>query len=234
MSSTTVNQSSANAAATASSSASTNIMGAGGDLTGLFTTLLVAQLKNQDPTQPSDPSVFVSQLAQLSQVQSMQQLVSQSQTGNSSLNSLQMMALGAQVGSTVRANVSQLQLGNQPFTLHATLDANSASNTLVLTSASGMTQKFNLGSLAAGDQAFTIDPTALGLPQGSYGVQVLDANQQNVPIQAETTLSGVRIGSDGSVYAELAGVGEVAGSAITQLEGRPATNTTTTTTASSN
>jgi flagellar basal-body rod modification protein FlgD len=226
MSSTTVNSSSAGVAATAAGGSS-NILGAGGDLTGLFTTLLVAQLKNQDPTQPSDPSVFVSQLAQLSQVQSMQQLVSQQQTGNGALNSLQMMALGAQVGSAVRATVNQLQLGSQPVTLHVDLGANSASNTLVLTSPTGGTQQFALGSLAAGDQAFNIDPAALGLAPGSYGVQVLDASQQSQPVQAEAALSGVRLGQDGSVFAQLAGVGEVASSAITALEGRPATTTNT-------
>ncbi|RZI59199.1 MAG: hypothetical protein EOP37_12495, partial [Rubrivivax sp.] len=40
----------------------------------LFTTLLVAQIKNQDPLSPQDPSQFVSQLTQLSQVESMQKL----------------------------------------------------------------------------------------------------------------------------------------------------------------
>ncbi|MBV8503232.1 MAG: flagellar basal body rod modification protein [Paucibacter sp.] len=217
-----------NASSTATGSA--NLLGGGvspnGDLTSLFTTLLVAQIKNQDPLQPNDPSQFVSQLAQLSQVQSMQQLVTQGKSGNSALNSLQMMALGAQVGSTVRAGVSQLQLSDQPVTLHVNLDAKSASNELVLTSPYGGTQTISLGSLAAGDQAFTVDPKALGLPAGSYSVAVLNVDKQSLPVEAETALTGVRLASDGSVFARLAGVGEVPSSAITQLEGRPATSQT--------
>lgn len=34
-----------------------------------FLQLLVAQLKNQDPTQPQDPTAFVSELAQFNEVQ---------------------------------------------------------------------------------------------------------------------------------------------------------------------
>jgi flagellar basal-body rod modification protein FlgD len=35
----------------------------------LFLQLLVAQLKNQDPTSPADPTQFVAQLAQFSQLE---------------------------------------------------------------------------------------------------------------------------------------------------------------------
>ncbi|MFG6488976.1 flagellar hook assembly protein FlgD [Roseateles sp. BYS78W] len=212
------------------STGSASLLGGGvstnGDLTSLFTTLLVAQIKNQDPLQPNDPSQFVSQLAQLSQVQSMQQLVTQGKAGNSTLNGLQMMALGAQVGSVVRAGVSQLQLDGQPVTLHVNLDAKSTGIEIVFTNPYGATQSFPLGDLAAGDQGFTVDPKALGLPAGSYSVQVRNADRQSLPVEAEALLSGVRLGQDGSVFAQLAGVGEVASSAITRLEGRPATTST--------
>jgi len=199
----------------------------GGDLSSMFTTLLVAQIKNQDPLQPTDPSQFVSQLAQLSQVQSSQQLVQQGQAGNSTLNSLQMMALGAQVGSTVRAGVNQLRLGDQPVTLHVAPTSSSAGGTLVLTGADGVGHSIALGNLSPGDQAFQVDPKALGLAPGSYTVQVQDANKDALGVEAEATLTGVRLAGDGSVYAQLQGVGEVASSAITQLEGRRSTSAAT-------
>ena len=44
----------------------------GTNLSNMFLTLLVTQLKTQDPFQPSDPTQFVSQLAQFS---SLEQLV---------------------------------------------------------------------------------------------------------------------------------------------------------------
>lgn len=228
---------SATVSATNSSNASTpgstgGLIGANGDMTSLFTTLLVAQIKHQDPLQPNDPSQFVAQLAQLSQVQSMQQLASQGQATNSALNSLQMMSLGAQVGSTVRASVSQLQLNGQAVSLHVNLGSASSSNLLKLTGPDGIPRTVAVGALTAGDQALSIDPAALGLPAGNYSVQFLDASQQPVAVEAEAALAGVRLASDGSVFAQLQGVGEVASSAITQLKGQKSATSGTTTTAS--
>jgi len=209
---------------TASGSApSGGLIGANGDMSSLFTTLLVAQIKHQDPLQPNDPSQFVAQLAQLSQVQSMQQMASQGRATNSALNSLQMMSLGAQVGSTVRASVNQLQLNGLAVNLHANLGSNSSSNVLQLTGADGIPHSVAVGALAAGDQALTIDPVALGLPAGTYSVQLLDASQQPVALEAEAALAGVRLAGDGSVFAQLQGVGEVSSSAITQLKGQKST-----------
>ena len=61
----------------ANASNAANSITGNGDMTQLFTRLLIAQIKNQNPLEPTDPSQFVSQLTQLSQVESMQQLVAQ-------------------------------------------------------------------------------------------------------------------------------------------------------------
>jgi len=52
-------------------STSTGSTGLGGPAPSeqMFLQLLVAQIKNQDPTSPSDPSQFVAQLAQFSQLE---------------------------------------------------------------------------------------------------------------------------------------------------------------------
>ena len=67
----------------------------GSEMSHMFTTLLVAQIRNQNPLEPTDPSEFVAQLTQLSQTESMQALVAQSGAQASTLNSLQTLALGA-------------------------------------------------------------------------------------------------------------------------------------------
>jgi len=59
---------------------STNGLPSGQSLNNMFLQLLVAQLQNQDPTAPVDPSQFVGQLAQfseLSEVTSIYQLLQQ-------------------------------------------------------------------------------------------------------------------------------------------------------------
>ncbi len=68
------------AAATAGTTTSTNGLPSGQSLNNMFLQLLVAQLQNQDPTSPVDPSQFVGQLAQfseLSEVTSIYQLLQQ-------------------------------------------------------------------------------------------------------------------------------------------------------------
>ena len=63
-----------------------------------FLKLLVAQMKYQDPSNPTDPTQFMSQTAQFTQVQKLEELATQ----NATLLSLQRsMSAGAMVGHTV-------------------------------------------------------------------------------------------------------------------------------------
>ncbi len=63
-----------------------------------FLQLLVAQLKNQDPTSPTDPTTFVSQLASFSGVE---QQVNTNSLLNSLLTQSAISQAGALVGHTV-------------------------------------------------------------------------------------------------------------------------------------
>jgi len=75
----------ANAASSASSTSSTSTTSstAAGTITSSdFLTLLVSELKNQDPTQPTDPNAYITQLVG---VNSLQQLIAINQ-GISTLN----------------------------------------------------------------------------------------------------------------------------------------------------
>jgi len=79
----------------------------------MFTKLLVAQIKNQDPLEPTDPSQFVKQLTQLSQTESLQSLASQATTNASLLQSIQALALGAQAVLVGRPVLWGLAVGGQ-------------------------------------------------------------------------------------------------------------------------
>src|ERR1700761_4909773 len=73
-----------------------------------FLQLLTAQLQNQDPTSPTDPTQFVSQLAQFSTVE---QLVQSNTTLNNISQSLSGLALGQYAGlinHTVSASMSSI------------------------------------------------------------------------------------------------------------------------------
>src|SRR5450631_3689751 len=71
-----------------------------------FLTLMLAQLKNQDPTSPVDSNTFLSQLASLSQVQGITQLntsfsaLSNSLVSNQAMQASSLLGHRALVGST--------------------------------------------------------------------------------------------------------------------------------------
>lgn len=186
----------------------------------LFTKLLVAQIKNQDPMSPTDPSAFVNQLTQLSQMESMQQMVSQSAANASMLQSMQIMALGAQVGNNVTATTDHVILDTKQVQGSLTLtNANSVVN-VVLTGPDGKEHKISLGSHAAGDLGFTIDPSTLGLPAGTYGIAVETSSKETPSVGITGAISNLKLSSSGSAVLTVANLGEVQTSAITQFNGR--------------
>jgi flagellar basal-body rod modification protein FlgD len=202
--------------------------GSGLPLTGaaatsdMFTKLLVAQIKNQDPLQPTDPSQFVNQLTQLSQTESLQNLASQTATNVGLMQSLQSLALGAQVGSSVSVTSDHVSLDSSPVSGHFNLSAGTPDAALVLTDIAGQEHRFELGTQPAGPVNFMIDPTQLGLLPGTYSMRVDTPAKDAPPIQLDGTLQGVRVSATGGAVLDVANVGETDLSAVTSFNGRPA------------
>lgn len=214
---TTLNSTTTGAAAGATAAPTAAANGAPSEL---FTTLLVAQIKNQNPLEPADPSQFVGQLTQLSQMEALQKLASQGEAQATMLASLQQLALGAQVGSTVSVATDSLRLAGEPVSGRFVLDGASAQTTLLLTGTDRQQRRIELGSQAAGQVDFSIDPAALGLPPGRYAVQVETAGGAAPAVEVDGVLRNVRLSPGGSAMLNIAGIGEVAASTITGLQGR--------------
>lgn len=195
---------------------------AGGSTQDLFTTLLVAQIKNQNPLEPNDPSEFVSQLTQLSQTEALQSLVSQNASNAGMLDSLQVLSLGAQVGSEVWARTESVTLGSEPVRGALTLTSPSTQTTLVLKDPAGTERRIELGSRPKGEVSFSIDPAELGLPAGTYSVAVETSTKETPAIEVAGTLQSVRLSAAGGVALSITGLGETAPTAITRFNGRTA------------
>lgn len=71
----------------------------GEELNNQFMKLLVAQIQNQDPLNPMDGTEFVSQMAQLSQVQSTENMAKMLQSNTVQMERVQAMATANMVGS---------------------------------------------------------------------------------------------------------------------------------------
>ena len=213
-----------NAAAQNSNPAGVALNGASNEGRDMFTKLLVAQIQNQDPLSPQDPSQFVQQLTQLSQTEALQNLANLTTANASVLQSMQVLAMGAQVGSDVMVQSTQVTLDGHKVTGEATLSSNSAKTSLVLTGSNGQQVEIVMGTLPAGTHQFTIDPAALGLPAGSYSMKVVSESNPNVPLAVQGRLDSVQVGAGGSVTVKIDSVGEVSPSAITAFRGKTPTS----------
>ena len=209
-----------------STDASGNIVGNTASQTQqMFTKLLVAQIKNQDPLSPADPSQFVNQLTQLSQTESLQNLSSLTSTNASVLQSMQVMALGAQVGSDLMVASDTVQLERSKVNVSINQTDASNNTTLVLTGADGQAHPISLGAQGAGAVSYTIDPVALGLPAGSYKIAA-STNTKEVPtVGVQGRLNSVRLSAAGGVVLDVSHVGETAPAYITAFNGPSATAT---------
>lgn len=183
----------------------------------MFTKLLVAQIQNQDPLSPQDPSTYVNQLSQLSQTEALQNM-SQSSTANAALlQSLQTLAMGGQVGAQVTVATSTVQLDQDKVGGAVQLDGVSSGTSLVLTGPDGQQHTLALGA-GSGAQSFTIDPVALGLAPGNYTIQARPSDGSSPQVEIAARLNSVRVTATGVVL-QVAGVGQVDPSAITGFNG---------------
>ena len=197
--------------------------GPGAQNADMFTKLLVAQIQNQDPLSPTDPSQFVNQLAQLSQTEALQNLSSLASANAGVLQSMQVLALGAQVGSRLSVNSASVTLGSARVEGSVALAAASVKTTLVLTGADGVAHNLTLGPLAPGNAPFSIDPAALGLAPGSYAMQVQTSSAETPPVDILGRLNSVHLSSGGAVVLNVANVGDVGSAAVTGFNGKAAT-----------
>lgn len=194
------------------------------EATEMFTKLLVAQIQNQDPLSPSDPAQFVQQLTQLSQTEALQKLSTLTSANSSILQSMQVLSLGAQVGSDVMAETKQVKVdGTTAVQGQITLEASSATTNLVLTGDNGTTYTMKLGTVAPGNVPFTIDPAKLGLPAGTYTMAVETSTKETPVIDIQGRLNSVRLSATGGVVLNVANLGEVDPGAVTAFNGKSAT-----------
>jgi flagellar basal-body rod modification protein FlgD len=210
-----------NSSSTNNSSTSSIVGNSASETSQMFTKLLVAQIQNQDPLSPTDPAAFVQQLTQLSQTESLQNLANLTSNNASVLQSMQVLALGAQVGSDVMAETKTVTLdGSTKVSGQVTLEASSTSTKLILTGADGEKHEIGLGTQAPGEVAFSIDPAKLKLPAGTYTMSVETSTKETPAIDIQGRLNSVRLSPGGSVVLNIANIGEAATTAITAFNGK--------------
>ncbi|GLU33971.1 basal-body rod modification protein FlgD [Trinickia caryophylli] len=183
-----------------SSSSSTSTGNATSDLQNTFLTLLVTQLKNQDPTNPMDSSQMTSQLAQINTVTGISQL-------NTTLTSLASQLSASQNANTalligqdvlVPGNTTSVSNGTSPgFGVQL---ANAVSDlTITVKDKSGnVVSSVDLGAQSAGTIPVGWTPTDSSgnkLPDGTYTISAAGKTSTGATATGITTLAGSVVAS---------------------------------------
>ena len=170
-----------------------------------FLTLLVAQLQNQDPLNPSDPTEFTSQLAQYSQLEqlfnlndSMEQLA-KSQESTDRITALSM------IGQDVIAPGTTLTLGDGTVEIGYRLDAPASDIAIHIRNAQGQrVATLHPADLTTGTHFVTwsgLGDNGERLDEGTYTLMVeaqsMDGEPVNVTGLVHARVTGVDMGDEG-------------------------------------
>ncbi len=208
---------------TGASSGATGISLGGTD----FLTLMLAQLKNQDPTSPVDSNTFLSQLAQLSEVQGITSLNTSFSTLSSSLSSSQALQASSLLGHQALVNSSTANLAvGATVTGAVNVPQTTSQVVLSISDASGaLVNQINLGAQSAGLASFSWNGTMSSgsqAPAGTYTLSTQYAGATSGSAAATTLVNGtvesvsMGAGSTGLTL-NVAGIGSVPFSSVQQI-----------------
>jgi flagellar basal-body rod modification protein FlgD len=189
-----------------------------------FLTLMLAQLKNQDPTSPVDSNTFLTQLAQLSEVQGINTLNTSFSTLSGSMTSSQALQASSLLGhqALVTSPTANLTAGGT-VTGAVTVPQTTSSVVLSITDSTGnVVQKVYLGAQSAGLANFSwngMEASGTAAPAGTYTLSAAYAGQTKDSAAATTAVNGtvesvsMGAGSAGMTL-NVSGIGSVPFSAL--------------------
>jgi flagellar basal-body rod modification protein FlgD len=192
-----------------------------------FLTLMLAQLKNQDPTSPVDSNEFLSQLASLSEVQGINQLNTAFSTLSNSMVSSQALQASSLLGHNVLAASSTGTLSTAGAVLSGAVSVPLTTSQVTLNISNGagvLVKSINLGAQSAGLADFTWNGVAAdgtAAPAGSYtlSAQVAGvASSTAVATLVSGTVDSVTMGAGSAgLTLNVAGLGSVPFSSVQQI-----------------
>jgi flagellar basal-body rod modification protein FlgD len=195
-------QTAAAAAATSASSSSSGSAAAMPQITQSdFLSLIIAQMKNQDPTQPADPNQFVNELASLSEVSGINNMDSSMSSLSSNMQASQLLSGTSLIGRQVLAagNTAALAAGGS---VSGAVQAPTGATgiTIQVTDSSGaLVRTMEVAPQASGLTSFTWDGTTnagTAAPAGTYTFSAAAASggaQSSLAPYLRSTVNSVTI-----------------------------------------
>jgi flagellar basal-body rod modification protein FlgD len=192
-----------------------------------FLTLMLAQLKNQDPTSPVDSNTFLAQLASLSEVQGITQLNTSFSSLSNSLLSSQALQASSLLGHQALVASPTATLTSAGGTLSGAVSVPQTSSQVVLNitnSAGVLVQTLNLGAQPAGLANFSWNGQTSSGSQAPAGTYTLTAQVAGVSggtavnTLVNGTVDSVTMGTGSSgLTLNIAGLGSVPFSNVQQI-----------------
>lgn len=191
-----------------------------------FLQLLVAQLQNQDPTQPTDPTQFVAQLAQFSTVE---QLVNSNSTLTNisqSVSGLDMGQYAGMINQQVDATTTSIAVPASgtptPMTFDVTTTGLSNVNVTITDSSGNVVRTIPVSGTTGTVNFDGTDSSGQALPAGQYGVALVgtgtgDASQSAGTLSIAGTVAGVQQSSTGTWELQLQDGTVVDASSVTSV-----------------
>ncbi len=205
----------------AATSSATQLSGAN------FLTLMLAQLKNQDPTQPVDSNQFLSQLAALSEVQGITQLNTSFSSLSNSLVSSQALQASSLLGHQALVPSSPATPATAGATLPGAVQVPQTTADVVVNVSSPngvLVRQIDLGAQPAGLANFAWDGKLADgsqAPAGQYGLSAQVAGVASgtaVPTYVNGTVQSVTMGAGATgLTLDVAGLGSVPYANVQQI-----------------
>jgi len=183
------------------------------DQTQNFLTLLIAQIKNQDPMSPMDASTMTAQMSQLNMVSSMGTMNTSMQAMLSQMQSANFMNQAALIGHSPMVAGSSINYSGGEVMLGANLANPLQGVVATIKDASGnIVGTADLGNLNSGMTNFIfdgVDASGEAMPNGIYRVEIsgknnAGANESPTPYVGSPVVSILKEGNLGEAMLKLA------------------------------
>jgi flagellar basal-body rod modification protein FlgD len=176
-----------------------------------FLNLLVTELQNQNPLDPTNSTDFINQLTSYANFDQQQTLNSNMGTLVSSLNSLLTLNSSNYIGQTVTAKTDTGTLKDGQISFGYSLESAASDVTLSVKDSSGNTVWTGSGTTISGTNSFTWDGTATDGTQltdgGQYTLNVSATDSTGQSVYGYTTVTGKVTSIDNSSGTPMLNIG---------------------------
>jgi flagellar basal-body rod modification protein FlgD len=159
-----------------------------------FLNLLVSELQNQNPLDPTSSTDFINQLTSYANFEQQQTLNSNLSSLTTSFNSLMTLNSSNYIGHTIEAKGDTATLQSGKIDFGYSLNSAASNVTLTVADSSGNTVWTGTGTTAAGSNSFSWDGTNSDGTQltdgGQYTLSVAATDSSGTSVYGYTTVSG--------------------------------------------